>query len=73
MRGDRTSRVISVIALAVALLALVLAGRSLWLQRQHTRDMEALGELIRRSARTGRPVMDMGPPGGGRPKLDRGD
>lgn len=73
MKGDRLTRVVSLIALSVALLALVVAGRVLIVQQDHSRQMEALGDLIRRSAGSGRPIMDMGPPGGGRPELDRGD
>lgn len=73
MRGDRFARMLSLIALTVALVAVVVAGRSLMIQRQQRLQIEALGELIRRSARTGQPVMDMGPPGGGAPELDRGD
>jgi hypothetical protein len=72
-RGEKTNRLLALIALVVALVALILAGRALWLQRQHSQEMEALGELIRRSAMTGRPLMDMGPPGGGQPELDLGD
>ncbi len=73
MRGEKLNRVLSLTALFVALVALVLAGRALWLQRDHEEQMEALGELIRRSSTTGRPIMDMGPPGGGAPELDRGE
>ncbi len=73
MRGREKDRAISVIALVVALLALAIAGRALWLQRSHSQQMETLGELIRHSAATGRPLMDMGPPGGNSPELDRGD
>ncbi len=64
---------LSLIALSVALLALVVAGRALMVQRDQERRIETLGDLIRRSASSGRPVMDMGPPGGGRSELDRGD
>jgi hypothetical protein len=77
MRGDRIARMLSVVALIVAVLALVVAGRALVAERDHARQVEALGELIRRSAATGRPIMDMGPPGGGgggrQPELDPGD
>jgi len=73
MRGDRVSRVLSIVALSVAVLAAAMAGRALWLQRDHTRQMETLGELIERSTLSNRPVMDMGPPGGGRPEPDRGE
>lgn len=68
---------LSVVALIVAVLALVVAGRALVAERDHARQVEALGDLIRRSAATGRPIMDMGPPGGGgggrQPELDPGD
>jgi len=74
MRGDRIARMLSVVAVIVAVVALVVAGRALVAERDHARQVEALGDLIRRSAATGRPVMDMGPPGGGRyPELDPGD
>ncbi len=80
MRGDRFTRMLSMIALSVAVLALVVSGWVFLEQRghaqqveDHAQQVEALGELIRQSIGTGRPIMDMGPPGGGRPKLDRGD
>ena len=73
MRGDRVARMLSIIALSVAVLALLVAGWTWMVQRDHMRQVEALGELIRQSAGSGRPAMDMGPPGGGRPELDRGD
>lgn len=73
MRGDRTARMLSLIALSVALLALVAAGRALMVQREHSQQVEALGDLIRQSAGSGRPIMDMGPPRGGRPGFDRGE
>lgn len=73
MKGDRLTRLLSLIALSVAVLALVLAGRAWMAAQDHSRQMEALGDLIQRSAVTGRPIMDMGPPGGGRPELDRGE
>ena len=73
MRGDRLTRVLSIAALAVAVVALVVAVRSHNLQQDHERQMEALGELIRRASAAGRPIMEMGPPGGGLPELDRGE
>ena len=73
MRVDRLARILSIAALAVALLAFVVAGRAMLAQGEQQRRIEALGDLIQRSASTGRPVMDMGPPGGGMPELDRGE
>jgi len=73
MHRDRVSRMLSVAALIVSLVALVVAGRALWVQRDHRHEMEALGKLIRRSTESGRPILDLGPPGGGRPELDRGN
>ncbi len=73
MPVDRTTRSLSLAALVVSLVALVFAARSFMVEQDHARQVEALGDLIQRSAAIGRPVMDMGPPGGGRPELDRGD
>jgi hypothetical protein len=73
MRADRTTRGLAVAALVAATLSLVLSGYAALGRREHDRQVEALGDLMRRAAATGRPVMDMGPPGGGRAELDRGD
>lgn len=73
MRVDRLSRILSIAALVVALAALFVAGQALAAQRDQQRRLEALGDLMRRSAASGRTVMDMGAPGGGLPELDRGE
>jgi len=73
MRGDWFSRVVSLVALSISVVALVVAGRACVAQQDHARQMEALGDLIRDRSGAGRPIMDIGPPGGGRPELDRGD
>jgi len=73
MRGDRLSRILSIAALAVAVAAALMAGHALMLERDRQRQVEGLGELIRRSSAAGRPVMDMGPPGGHLPELDPGE
>ena len=71
--GSKGALTVAWFALALACVALVLAAWAASMQREHRRQMEVLGDLIRQAADSGRPIMDIGPPGGGWPKLDRGD
>ena len=71
--GSKGTAKVAWFALALACVALVVAAWAASVQGEHRRQMEALGDLIRQAADSGRPIMDIGPPGGGWPKLDRGD
>jgi hypothetical protein len=73
MRPEQWTRILALCALGVALVALAVAGSALRREQDRERQVEALGDLIRQSSTSGRPIMDMGPPGDGRPELDRGD
>ena len=44
--NDRVTRTLAAIALAVALVALVVAGYAVWLGSQYREDVRALGEAL---------------------------
>lgn len=68
--SDRLTRTLATVALAVALVAVVLAGYAVWLGTVRTHDLEELSDALRRAVEA-RPLRDapLLPP---RPELDDG-
>jgi hypothetical protein len=58
--GDRATRMLAAIALAVALLALVIAGYAVWLGQEYREDVRLLGESL--SGATHDPPLHAPPP-----------
>lgn len=69
--SDRLTRVLATVALAIALVALILAGYAVSLQQERTHEIEALSDALR-GALEARPIRDvpLRPPP---PALDDGE
>lgn len=65
----RTARILSSVALALALLALVVAGYALSLEQERTEELRQLSESVRRAIES-HPIGHGGPPP---PALDDGE